>query len=251
MDNSPVLSAGQVSFFKENGYLILENCIEPDLLAAWQEQFWWCLSAKFDDPDSWPTDQTFIGRWRFTPPCPNIGAVPMVQAAVDQLSGGNFIGGGGAPIIKWRNSSGQWSLPRSSHIDGYGPPSQHPEGGLVLGALSNLHDVESKGGCFIYWPGSHLSTYDYFVRHPEQINGSFLDNEGWNYTEFSKGSTEGPTEFYAPAGTVILWHGFMCHNGSPNVNTTPRIGIFGRWHYKKLEEMRYDILDDLWKHWDI
>ena len=84
MDNSPVLSAGQVSFFKENGYLILENCIEPDLLAAWQEQFWWCLNAKFDDPDSWPTDQTFIGRWRFTPPCPNIGAVPMVQAAVDQ-----------------------------------------------------------------------------------------------------------------------------------------------------------------------
>ena len=38
----------------------------------------------------------------------------------------------------------------------------------------------------------------------------FLDNEGWNYTGFSKGSTEGSTEFHALAGTVILWHGFMC-----------------------------------------
>ena len=99
MANSQVLSAEEISFFKENGYLILENCSDPELLATWQEQFWWCLNSRFDDPDSWPTDQTFIGRWRFTPPCPNISAVPMVQAAADQLSGGNFIGGGGAPFI--------------------------------------------------------------------------------------------------------------------------------------------------------
>ena len=59
-------------------------------------------------------------------------------------------------------------------VNGYGPPSQHLEGSLALGATTNLHDVESKGGCFIYWPGSHLSTYDYFVCHPEQINGSFF-----------------------------------------------------------------------------
>jgi hypothetical protein len=60
MANSQVLSAEQISFFKENGYLILENCIEPELLATWQEQFWWCLNSRFDDPDSWPTDQISI-----------------------------------------------------------------------------------------------------------------------------------------------------------------------------------------------
>ena len=244
-----MLTDRQITFFKDNGFLILENAIEPNLLSSWQTEFWYALEANFEEPDTWPRDQTFISRWRFTPPYPNIATIPKVQATAYDLGGSNFFGGGGAPIIKWPTPDADWSMPMSSHIDGYGPPAQHPAGGLTLGATTYLHDVEAKGGGFIYWPGTHLNVHNYFREYPEQIDGSFLQIDGWNSSEFSNGSH--PVEFVAPAGTVLLWHGFLCHNGSTNIQTTPRIGIFGRWHYTKLEQMRYDILEDLWKHWTI
>ncbi|MEE2909463.1 MAG: phytanoyl-CoA dioxygenase family protein [Candidatus Poribacteria bacterium] len=244
-----MLTNKQIASFKDDGFLILENAIDQDLLSSWQTEFWYTLGGKFEDDETWPIDQTFISRWRFTPPYPNIATIPAVQAAAYDLGGENFFGGGGAPIIKWPSQKANWSMPMSSHIDGYGGPAQHPAGGLTLGATMYLHDVEEKGGGFIYWPGTHLNVHDYFRERPEHIDGSFLDADDWNHTKFSHGSK--PVEFVAAAGTVLLWHGFLSHNGSTNVQNTPRIGIFGRWHYTKLQEMRYDILDDLWKHWSI
>ena len=80
--------------------------------------------------------------------------------------------------------------------------------------------LKKKGGGFIYWPGTHLNVHRYFRQHPEHIDGSFLDADDWNHTKFSHGSK--PVEFVAAAGTVLLWHGFLSHNGSTNVKSSPR-----------------------------
>ncbi len=95
-----MLTNNQIASFKDDGFLILENAIDQDLLSSWQTEFWYALGAKFEDDRTWPRDQTFISRWRFTPPYPNISTIPVVQSAAHDLGGDNFFSGGGAPIIK-------------------------------------------------------------------------------------------------------------------------------------------------------
>ena len=121
----------------------------------------------------------------------------------------------------------------------------------MLGATSYMYNVESKGGAFVYWPKSHLSTHEYFLDHPTHIDGSFRNKEGWGWEIFSDRSPEGPCQFTAQAGDVIFWHCFLCHTGSANVRQLPRFGVFARWFYKEKEKMRYEIPADLWKYWSI
>ena len=55
----------------------------------------------------------------------------------------------------------------------------------------------------------------------------------------------------ARAGDVIFWHCFLCHTGSANIRSKPRLGLFARWHYAERETMRYEVPEDLWKYWAI
>ena len=55
----------------------------------------------------------------------------------------------------------------------------------------------------------------------------------------------------ARAGDVIFWHCFLCHTGSVNIRSKPRLGLFARWHYAERETMRYEVPEDLWKYWAI
>ena len=94
-------------------------------------------------------------------------------------------------------------------------------------------------------------THKYFLKYPEQVDGSFTDIEGWGWHVFSDLSPEGPREFIASAGNVVLWHAYLCHTGSGNIRDIPRIGLFARYHHKHREEIRYEIPEDLWKYWSI
>lgn len=243
-----VLTTEQVAFFKEEGYLILEDIIEIDVIESWRHQFWTYLNAHLEAPDSWPRDKISIDNFRFSEPLPTLGSLPVMQQIAEQLGGGEFIGGGGSPIIKWPSPSAnaQWSLPKSGHIDGYGPAGWTP---FMLGATAYLYDVKHKGGAFIYWPKSHLTAHKYFRQYPEHIDGTFRDVPGWGWHTLHDGIE--PKEFIAPVGTVVLWHSFLSHTGSENARSVPRFGLFGRWRHKRREELRWEISENLWKYWAI
>ena len=58
----------------------------------------------------------------------------------------------------------------------------------------------------------------------------------------------------ARAGDVVLWHSYLTHDGSINVNDSPRIALFARWphhHQRQSPEFRYEVPEDLWKYWAI
>ena len=56
-----VLSEQQIAFFKQQGYLILENFIAPEQIAAWRGQFWNHVGADPQDPASWPESYVIDG----------------------------------------------------------------------------------------------------------------------------------------------------------------------------------------------
>ena len=243
------LDAGQIERFKRQGFLVLEGLIDPGTLSAWRDQFWSHVGADRTDPATWPEDYV-IRDFAVDPP---FGQLPGMRSIIEQLGGGMFGGGGGSMLVKWPGPDGAaWKMPDSGHMDGYGPGGW--SGGFMLGATTYMDDVEPGGGGFVYWPRSHEPVQAYFREHPEQIDGSFRDRDDWEERQwglFSDQSPDQPVEFTGRAGDVILWHCFLCHTGSPNVRTRPRLGVFARWHRTDREEMKYDVPEDLWNYWAI
>ena len=243
-----MLTDTQIDHFKAEGYVILSGFFATAQIEAWHDIFWTHVGARADEPKTWPDSYVIDGL--ALDPVP--GGLPPMQAIIEQLSGGMFGGGGGSMLIQWPKPDQDWQLPGNGHIDGYGPGGW--SGGFMLGATTYLEDVEARGGAFIYWPQSHLSTQEYFREFPEQIDGSFHERDDWEerkWAIFSDRSPQGPLEFVGAAGDLILWHAFLCHTGSANVNSRPRQAVFSRWHRSDREQMRYDIPEDLWKYWAI
>ena len=239
-----MLTADQIAFFQEHGYLILENFIDSEIIDGWREQIWKHFDSNLNTPETWPNDYV-VQNFSFSP---LFGQLPAMQEITKQLGDGQFTGGGGSPLVKWPNPEEEWAMPGSGHIDAYGPGGWSP---FMLGATTYLYDVEPGGGAFVFWPQSHQSTHKYFLQHPEQIDGSFYDIEDWGWHVLSDLSPEGPREFVGAAGDVVLWHAFLCHTGSGNIRDIPRFGIFARYSHQKREEIKYEIPENLWKYWAI
>ena len=241
-----MLDTDQITHFKQHGYVILRGFIDNDLLQNWRDQFWGHVSAQADDPATWPDDYV-VKEFSVDPA---FGHLPQMQSIIEQLGGGMFSGGGGSMLVQWPKPDADWQAPTQGHIDGYGPGGW--SGGFMLGATTYLEQVEAGGGGFFYWPDSHLPVQEYFRRHPQQIDGSFTKRDDWEekkWALFSDDATCPPQEFIGAAGDVILWHYFMCHTGSPNVNQRPRLAVFSRWHRSDREQMKWDIPEDFWKYW--
>ena len=245
--NERPLSDRQVEFFKENGFLVLESFIEESTIEIWRKRMWDFLEARPDRPETWDSEKYAISGFEFDPPDSAFGHLPQMRAVLEQLGEGEFQGGGGSPIIQWPRE-GEWQIAESGHIDGYGPGGWSP---FMFGATTYLYDVEPQGGGFTYWPGSHLTTWEYFLDHPKEIDGSFGGEGRPGQKIFSDLSPSGPVVFDAPAGDVVLWHSFLCHTGSPNIRSFPRMALFARYSHKLREEIKWEIPEDLWKYWAI
>ena len=251
MNPSSPLSRKQLEYFKTHGFLILKNLIDELSVNQWREQIWRELDSSFDRPESWPRHRSGLDGYQYDPPESAFGRHPALAPIIQQLGGGNFsTTGGGAPIIRWPEPEKSWQMPQSGHIDAYGG-NWSP---FMIGATTYLYDVQPKGGAFIFWPDSHYVAHRYFKKNPTKVDGSFMKEEGFSWDIFCHNPKLGGQEFIASPGDVVLWHSYLTHNGSTNVNSSPRIALFARWpHYQQRQpnDFRYDIPEDLWEHWAI
>ena len=237
----------QIQFFKENGFLIIKNMIEPKTLETWRNQIWSHFDSCLETPETWPNDRQ-INDFKFDHPENAFGRLPQIGSVVAQLSGGEFANADGSPLFIWPSPPGtEWIFPHTRHVDGWGT-SWYP---FMLGVTTYLYDVESRGGGFAYWPRSHLTTHSYFLEDPARIDGRFKEEEGWSNMVFSDRAPEGPREFTGRAGDVIFWHSFLVHSASINVRSEPRFAMLVRFTHIHQEEIKYDVPDNLWKYWAI
>lgn len=192
------LSDEQISFFKEHGYLILRDVLDPELCAAAMDLMWESL------PDHVPMDRhdrsTHVGPFddasRSTDPlhirdgfrwqvrsfgthqtmidllyCP-----PVVGAAESLLGEGKLVDRvvDGTPMGSHGPAWPGGPVDPSLDVDGvrgiyctlpYGdverqPDHAHTDGNpMMLGAVGLLDDVLPDGGAFKVWPGSHRRLY--------------------------------------------------------------------------------------------
>ena len=85
---------------------------------------------------------------------------------------------------------------------------------MSINATIYVEDIDSRGGCFTYWPGSHVKAAEYFRSHSLLSVPGGSSKSGFDIGE--------GVEFTGKAGDVCLWHGQMFHSGTKNVNRNIR-----------------------------
>ncbi|SVD90919.1 uncharacterized protein METZ01_LOCUS443773, partial [marine metagenome] len=180
MHTSLPIDPHQIEHFKTHGYLVLKNLLDEASLDQWREQIWRELGSNFETPKTWPRDRGGLDGYEYKPSESSFGLHPTITSIAEQFGGGDFVLGDGIPIIRWPDPEQEWKKPQAGHIDAYGGRWLP----FMFGATAYLYDVEPGGGSFFFWPGSHIAAHRYFRKHPEQVDGSFLQEEGFSWNVF-------------------------------------------------------------------
>lgn len=235
------------AFFKENGYLVKHGTLTEDQIRKAQDALWEGIKADRSEPRTWI---------QAGPRAPVSGNHPAIRATIyespifamaEELVGKDRLsqGGGPGPALVYPSGNEEWSLPQGGHLDGYYTPTNGVPEGTVgtfhVGATLYVEDVESRGGGFIVWPGSHKIAAEYFKTH------SLLSINGGVFGKLNLGQ---PLEITGPAGTVCFWHGQLTHTGSMNCRRNIRMALIARLARKDLNTIRFETPDDLWEYWD-
>lgn len=245
---SAALTTAQIQFFKDNGYLILDNFIEPSIVESWQQAIRRCFGASSEDNDSLQTGGEKGEEFKFTSES-SLGNHLRLSKVLRQLVG-DAVEFASEDLIIIRPTSGQeWSMPRRGHIDRFLPSYRSR---FMLGLTTYAYEVSSKGGGTIIWPKSHLTNWEYFQAFPDHHYGNGPEaGTGPVHERLTQRAPCEPIEFTAKPGTVLLWHSFMLHTASLNINKTPRMGIFCRWGQPLQPGRPRETFGHIWENWTI
>ncbi|NKB70656.1 MAG: hypothetical protein GKR89_26600 [Candidatus Latescibacteria bacterium] len=233
--------------FKEQGFLVKPNLLQPELIDRAVDVLWRHIDADRNDPSTWVNAGP-----KGNLPCsdhPDIVATlhdTPIYDHVEELAGKDRLTPPGKPLCKMIYPSGDsladWRAPGRGHLDGY--TVEGVAGTFTVGATVNISDIQPKGGGFTVWPGTHLRVADYFQRH------SLLN--GW---EINRGKVPEladlpePVECVGPPGTVVFWHHYMLHRAGVNCRGDIRMAFVSRFNFRNLREIMFDLPDDLWGPW--
>ena len=246
----PHLTSADKRSFKENGCLIVRGALTAAQIQAAQDALWTGIDADRDDPATWI---------EAGPRTPVPAHHPAIRAAVhesplfammeEMVGEGQLNSGRAGPALVYPSKDKAWSLPERGHLDGYYTPTNGvPEGTvgyMTINVTIYVEDIDSQGGCFTYWPGSHNVAYEYFKTH------SLLSVQGGVSSDvFPEGTFPKGSEFVGQAGDAIFWHGQLFHTGSKNVNRNIRMALIGRFSRKDTNDIRFETCDDQWAHWE-
>lgn len=247
--SSSQLTVQQINFFKENGYLILPDLIKQDTITQWNKDFNDYFQTDITVAESYREGERLrsVEQFCFTPSAA-INTQPEVLNIINQLGGGTFQGGKEQLIIHKPNPMGTWSSPKLAHID-LTPP--HFNWRFMLGYTAYGAQTKKNGGCFVFWPGSHLRIYNYLKEHPEHYYENKMESLDELNEIYHSLNKEEPVQFEGGPGTVMIWHSFLLHSGSVNCTAVPRIGIFGRWGQLMEEGETRETFEDIWGGWKV
>ena len=188
--------------------------------------------------------------------CPELQKEPVITDLINQtpawslaesaIGEGKLHGpvGSGQIALRFPGSYDPPPAPRG-HLDGmYSPNNGVPKGEIrnftmLLGIV--LSDVPKPySGNLSVWPGTH-HIYEHYFR--EKGPRSLL--EGMPQVDLPE-----PNQVTGKAGDVVLCHYQVCHGAAPNASPHTRYAIYFRLRCKEHEDVRWDVMKDIWLEWD-
>ncbi len=225
-----VLSADELTFFDENGYVVLHSAVPPDVCADAERAIWEHVGADPARPETWYGGPQGHSIWVSLLRHPALQVArrsPRVFTAFAQL---------------WKRTD-LWA-----NVDqvGFNPPERpgwrfpgphlHWDMSLDLPIRFGLQGIlyltctEASQGAFTCIPGFHRKIEAWLRGLPAGADPRQQDLGGF-----------GPAPIAGQAGDLIIWHHALPHGSSPNRAARPRIV-----QYLTLRPSRWDWAKD-WK----
>jgi len=209
--SDPVLTAAELGFWDEHGYVVLHDAVPPATREAAAQALWAHLGASPDDPDSWygPSDHGIMVQYFQHPAFTAIRGAPRIHKAFAQLWG--------TPDL-WATTDRVGFNPPER--DGFMFPGPHLHWDVSVktpipfgtAGILYLADTLPEQGAFTLVPGFQRWGEDWLKAlpagaHPRQQNPYDL----------------GPRPIGGRAGDLIIWHQALPHGASPNRGARPRL----------------------------
>ena len=218
--NEDVLSAEDLRFWNENGYLVLKQVISKEQTEATVKAICEFLQADPSNPETWylPHEEQRGLMYLFYhhPALDNNRQSARIRKAYEQIYGSNEI------FVSTDKIS--FNPPETAHHKFKGS-ALHWDTSLIapipmdLQGLLYLNDVEAEDGAFQCVPGFHHKIDAWLQQLPDDSDPREIALKELK-----------PVSVPGKAGDFIIWHQALPHCASPNRGNKPRLVQYITWH---------------------
>lgn len=210
-ESEDVLTAEDLRFWEENGYVVVRRAVTKAQAKAAEEAVWNYLGMSADDAATWyekPIGKGIMTELYRHPALDETRRAPRIKKAFAQI---------------WKNADLWTTIDRTSfnppeiesfkfqgpklHWDmSLAPPHRFGTQGLLY-----LCDTSAEQGAFSCVPKFHKKLESWLGNLPENVNPREVD------------LSREAAAIAAEAGDFVIWHQALPHGSSPNRGTYPRI----------------------------
>jgi hypothetical protein len=252
--------------FVRNGFLVRDDVVDDDLIAAGREAIAEGLDVDPDDPAEYVGTGYTENAAGDADSEPFEAIVDQLFPAVETLVGEGVLAepsGGMQLAINFpeADATDDFPMPRraTGHLDGYKNFDSNPEvGGGTVAACVYVDDVAPRSGGFTVWPESHRVAAKYFEDHCLETVGGKPNNSQvpavgeesgeWDYGDLLWNRYD-PYEIAGAAGTVILWHYRLTHTAGIHVGEDVRMSAIKRFSREDEAEIMRDAARKPFEYW--
>ena len=208
----PVLSADDLAFWDEHGYVVVHDAVAPAEADAVAQAIWDFLGARPDDPSTWypPNDHGIMVQLFHHAALERNRCNPRIHKAFAQLWGT-------ADLWCTTDRVG-FNAPETATHQFRGPHlhwdvSLHMPVPMGTQGILYLTDTRAEQGAFTLVPGFHRRL------------GEWLDGlpGGPGTARQHDLSPLGPQPIAGRAGDLVIWHHALPHGSRPNTTDRPRL----------------------------
>ncbi|TGE21119.1 phytanoyl-CoA dioxygenase family protein [Hymenobacter metallicola] len=212
IDEHPaVLSAEDLHFWQENGYVVVREAIPRAQAQATEQAVWEALGMRPDDPASWydkPIGKGIMMEFYHHPTLAANRQVLRIQKAFAQLWQ--------TPDLWTTTDRTSFNPPETASFPFQGPRlhwdvSLQPPFHFGTQGLLYLCDTPAEQGAFCCVPGFHRHLDTWLAQLPAGTDPRQVDLDAQ------------AVPIAAQAGDLVIWHHLLPHGSSPNRGTYPRI----------------------------
>ena len=220
----PALSAADLAFWAEQGYVILSDAVPPEAVAASAEAIWEYVGANRAEPATWyPENDHGIMVQLFQHPAlaanrrsarihkafAQLWGTPDLWVTTDRVGFNPPL----RPGWKYPGFGLHWDV--SLHL-----PIPFGTQGILY-----LNDTPPEQGAFTCVPGFHRRIADWLAGLPPGADPRQQDIHAL-----------GARPIGGKAGDLIIWHQALPHGSSPNRGTRPRLVHYINMYPTRIEE---------------
>jgi hypothetical protein len=207
----PVLTAADLSFWEENGYVIVHDAITREDCRAAELAVWQSLNMHPQNPETWypPSTHGIMRQVFYHPALKANRRSARVHKAFAQIWGTGDL---------WVTTDRVSFNPPERKGWAFPGPNLHWDTSLTqpipldVSGLIYLTDTEAQQGAFTCVPGFHRRIEGWLASLPPGADPRRQELESL-----------GPVPIAGRAGDLVIWHKALPHGSRPNTTAQPRI----------------------------